>query len=336
MFASVGVTFHTILEIGNPFLTMLTGNIRLIMFMATITSISCVIARMAGSARDISAFAVIQGEGVLAVERSRLPRGGAVTGGAVRAKLTRMYGRLCMARNTGKGQSLKLPIDMTLLALHARMRARQREVGAAVVEGGAIPTRGGMAGRTVRAKLTVMLIILLMAGITIGGRTFEDIIDMALLAFHIRVLAFQLESGKVMVEGGLLPIGRGMAGAAVRAEGALVGILGGVAGIAILRCRGKISQGVRAGVTLRAGHARMSAVHLEDETGMAKGFAKAIHAVVAGEASRPVGQDMRLGEGSVHLTVATVAGGGGEGLDIVEMTVRAGKRFLRSCPLVSV
>lgn len=132
---------------------------------------------------------------------------------------------------------------MALLALHIRVRTRQREVGAVMVKVCAVPTRGGMTYGAVRSELTVMLIVLFMAGITNGGRAFEDIVGMALLAFHFGMPALQLESGKVMVEGGFLPIGWVVAGLTVRAEGALVGILRSMTGIAILWRGRKIGQG---------------------------------------------------------------------------------------------
>ena len=201
------MALHAVLEIGDALLQVLRADSRLFVLMATVTSIGCVIVGMAGGARDGPALAVIQREGMFAIERSRLPRGGAVTGSAVGAELPCVLDRFRVASNTSGGCALELPIDMALLALYFRVRARQREVGAVVVKVGPVPARGGMTYGAVCSELTVMFIILFMAGITIGGRALEDIVDMALIAFHFGVPALQLESGKVMVEGGFLPIG---------------------------------------------------------------------------------------------------------------------------------
>lgn len=193
MLAAVGVTFHAILEIGDAFLTMLTGNIRFVMLMASITGVGCVCARMTGCTGDGPLLAVIQREGMLAIERRGRPRVGAVAGSAVGAELPCVLDRFRVAGNTGGSCALEDTIDMALLALHVRVRARQREVGAVVVEGSAVPIRGGMAYSAVRAELTVMFIILFMAGITISGSALEHVIDVALIAFHFGMSALQLE-----------------------------------------------------------------------------------------------------------------------------------------------
>ena len=51
-----------------------------------------------------------------------------------------------------------------------------------------------MAGAAILSKFAVVVIIFLMTGKTIGGRTLEDIINMAFYAFYFGVFAFQLES----------------------------------------------------------------------------------------------------------------------------------------------
>ena len=75
------------------------------------------------------------------------------------------------------------------------MPARQREVGAAVVKGCVVPVTRVMAGCTICAELTVVLVILLMAGITISRRTLEHIIHMTAFAAHFPVPTLQLEGG---------------------------------------------------------------------------------------------------------------------------------------------
>ena len=60
-----------------------------------------------------------------------------------------------------------------------------------------------------------------------------------------------------------------------------------------------------------------------------------IHAVMADKAIRPEGEGMSLGEGNVHLTVTGPAGVGSEYGYILRVTIRAGKRFLLRCELVT-
>ena len=94
--ATSRMALHAVLEIGDALLQVFRADSRLLVLMATVTSIGCVIVGMAGGARDGPLLAVIQREGMLAIERRRRPRGCAVAGGAVRAKLTRMDGWLGM------------------------------------------------------------------------------------------------------------------------------------------------------------------------------------------------------------------------------------------------
>ncbi len=62
-----------------------------------------------------------------------------------------------------------------------------------------------MTGRTVRAKLAVVTIILFMAGITIRRCALEDIIDMALFALDTGMFTFKFECGEIMIELRRLP-----------------------------------------------------------------------------------------------------------------------------------
>ena len=66
-------------------------------------------------------------------------------------------------------QSGKLTGGMALLASQAHMGACQREVAQVMVKGGVLPIGRIVAGSAIRAKLTVMLVILLMAGVAIRG-----------------------------------------------------------------------------------------------------------------------------------------------------------------------
>lgn len=75
------------------------------------------------------------------------------------------------------------------------MRARQWEVGAIMIERCIIPVRWVVAGCAIRAKFTVVLIFIFMAGITVDWCALEDIVYVAFLASHLAMLAFKFESG---------------------------------------------------------------------------------------------------------------------------------------------
>ena len=68
MLATSRMALHAVLEIGDALLQMFRADFGLVMFMAAITGIGRVIAGMAGGAGDGPALAVIQREGVLAIE----------------------------------------------------------------------------------------------------------------------------------------------------------------------------------------------------------------------------------------------------------------------------
>jgi hypothetical protein len=67
---------------------------------------------------------------------------------------------------------------MAFLASQGRVGAGQREVRAVMIEVNMIPTGGVVAGRTVCAKFSIVIVILLMAGITSHRRAFELFIYM--------------------------------------------------------------------------------------------------------------------------------------------------------------
>lgn len=85
------------------------------------------------------------------------------------------------------------------------MPAYQWEVGFIMIEGNILPFGGTMTGGTVRAKATIMLIVLLMAGITIRRRALINIIDMASFTLHLGMGTFQFECGEIVIELGRLP-----------------------------------------------------------------------------------------------------------------------------------
>ena len=89
---------------------------------------------------------------------------------------------------------------MAIFTANLGMRTRQREVGTGMVKGCVSPALRGMTARAVRAKRSVVFIILLMAGITVCGRAFENFVDVALLTGDFRMSAFEFESREVVIE----------------------------------------------------------------------------------------------------------------------------------------
>ena len=98
------------------------------------------------------------------------------------------------------------------------MRSCQLEGRQIMIEGGICPTTRIMASAAIRTELTVMMIVLFMAGITILRRALEDAIHMAACASHIDMCAGQLEGCQIMVKCDILPTIRIMASAAACAE----------------------------------------------------------------------------------------------------------------------
>ena len=133
------------------------------------------------------------------------------------------------------------------------MRPGQGEVAEAMVEVRVMPIRRVMAGGTIRAILTVMLIILLVAGDTIHGRALELVVHMTGLTSYICVFAFQFKGGQVVVEPGRGPAIRRVALAAIQPEAALVRLIVMMTGIAILQGHLEVANAARVDVTVYTG-----------------------------------------------------------------------------------
>jgi len=97
------------------------------------------------------------------------------------------------------------------------------------------PTPGGVAGGAARAEQAQVVSWLSMAGDTRGGRAGEDVVDVALGALQGQVSASQRESRFRVVKRSRQPGVRCVAGAAIRTELPVVGVVFGVTGVAILR-----------------------------------------------------------------------------------------------------
>lgn len=122
-----------------------------------------------------------------------------------------------------------------------------------------------------------------------------------------------------------------MTGGAILSKPAFVFIILLVARETILRRRLQICNGARIEMTFCASRISVFAVQLKCKNRVSEIIAKLIHAIVAGKAICPEGQDMCLGEGNINLTVTTVAGVWSEGRHILMMTIPTSERFARRC-----
>jgi hypothetical protein len=167
------------------------------------------------------------------IERSRQPAIGGVTGTAICTKATVVGVILRMTGTAVDGRIDEHIIDMTTGAWHAGMLTRQLEAGQVVIESGWQPAASGVTGAAISAELTVMGIVLGVAGIAVAGRAFEVIIDMASGAWRADMLTGQLEAGQVVVKRGWRPACGRVTGAAIWAELTVMGIVFCMTGIAV-------------------------------------------------------------------------------------------------------
>lgn len=69
-----------------------------------------------------------------------------------------------------------------------------------MIKGGWQPAAGGMAGCAVRAELAVVVIVLGMAGVTIGRSALVITVGVAACTSHLGMLAGQLERSRIVIE----------------------------------------------------------------------------------------------------------------------------------------
>jgi hypothetical protein len=99
MFFSIGVTFHAVLEIPNPFLHMFFTDFCFIVLMAAIAGIGCKTRGMTGDAG--CSITMIQWEGMLPVEFRGGPGRRAMAYRALCSKLTGVRDGFLMTGYTG-------------------------------------------------------------------------------------------------------------------------------------------------------------------------------------------------------------------------------------------
>lgn len=115
------------------------------------------------------------------------------------------------------------------------MPAGQGEARQVMAEDYPAPITGGMTQGADCPKPPVMLIVLRVAGKTVGRDSFENPAKVTLCAFHLCVCAIQLEVEQVVVNDCIFPVtGRVVTGGAILAVLAIVFIVLFMAGIAII------------------------------------------------------------------------------------------------------
>lgn len=98
---------------------------------------------------------------------------------------------------------------MTLCTTQAGMFPGQREAGNGMVEIDIAPALRRVAGTAIRAKLTVVIILVGVAGITVGGRTLIPI-GVASLTLNAGMFSDQREARAAVIECDIRPFRRFM------------------------------------------------------------------------------------------------------------------------------
>jgi len=110
-----------------------------------------------------------------------------------------MEGWIWVTGGTRLRSALKYPVYVAISAPYIHMRASQMKSCQAVVEGGVRPIRRIVTRFADSTKRSVVLVILLVAGIAIFWRAFEAVY-VALFARHIYMLAFEREVSQAVVK----------------------------------------------------------------------------------------------------------------------------------------
>ena len=211
---------------------------------------------------------------------TREPVIGGMAARTIQTKHARVEYRVIVAARAVGRKRCKLPGGMAACAGQCHMRARQGEVAAVVIEIRVIPIRGFVAGRAIGTELTVVFVILLVAGIAVCGCAFVLPVHMTGLAIDFGVPAFELECCQIVIKGGRRPAVRGMALAAIQSKTALMRLIVMMAGIAILRRRRKIAKVAPVDMTLHTGKAHMLPGELEGKGIVIEIRAETIHTIM--------------------------------------------------------
>lgn len=140
------------------------------------------------------------------IEGGILPTAGVMASRTDRAELPVMGVIGGVTSHALPRRTLEHTIRVTIFARHTRMRTREREARAAVVEIHILPRGRVVAGTAVGSELTVVLVIRRVTGKTIGRRSLESSVGMAGGAGGSLVGAHQFESCLAVIEMHVLPI----------------------------------------------------------------------------------------------------------------------------------
>ena len=154
----------------------------------------------------------------IVIEGRRLPVCRRVAGGAIPPKLAVVSVFFRMAVNALAGCAPIDIVDMAALTFKRGVASRQFEGGLIVVKGVSLPAGRGVAGGAVISELARMAVILIVAGIAVGGCLLKVCIIMAALTGQPNVFASQDEFKGIVIEGRRSPICSSVAGAAIAAQ----------------------------------------------------------------------------------------------------------------------
>lgn len=119
---------------------------------------------------------------------------------------------------------------MTLAASHPGMFARQWEYSGIMIKDAILPASRYVAGRTIRPKLAIMVVILCMAGKTSLGSSFKNIALMTGIATQFYMVANERKCSGIVIEFCSRPFCGLMACTAIFTELAFVDIFCRMAG----------------------------------------------------------------------------------------------------------
>jgi hypothetical protein len=135
-----------------------------------------------------------------------------MAGGAIGAKLPAVLIIVGVAGITIPRRAFELSTRVAGSAVHPDVLPGQRKRRLGMVESHVFPTGRGMAQPAIGAKLPAVLIIVGVAAVTILRQADIFAPRMAARAIHTQVFSGELEGCLIVVEGGLIPGGRRMAG----------------------------------------------------------------------------------------------------------------------------
>lgn len=170
---------------------------------------------MAIGARQAAVTAVQRKARERMIKVDILPVAGIMAIGAIPSHLPGM--RIFMTGSAIHGRALEQEIRMATLTGNTDMFSDQMEDRLGVVKVHIFPGGGLMAGLACLPEQPLMGIVSLMAGETIHGCAFEQIVGMAITASHIDVCRRQFKDRTVMIKVDCLPIFRSMAGCTILA-----------------------------------------------------------------------------------------------------------------------